>query len=83
MFEAVQIGRARMQYDALTPEERVEADRVIYSIELNPWVDGVLKFPFLVPPLMVTLYGDDRWQITFRVVDDRFVEIYAIGRVES
>ncbi len=55
--------------------------RAIRFLELDPWIDGVRKFDLLVPPIVLLVYDDGRWRISYRVVDNHFVEIYAINRV--
>ena len=80
MFEAVFVGRSRAQHAALSAVERSDADRSIHQIELNPWIDGTTKISYLMAPLIFTLYDDDRWRIVYRLVDERFVEIFSITR---
>ncbi|MGH2586083.1 MAG: type II toxin-antitoxin system RelE family toxin [Dehalococcoidia bacterium] len=82
MFEYVFLGRARAQYDALSPDEQEDVDRAIRLLELDPWHDGITKRDLPVPPLILSVYDDGRWRLSYRVVDHRFVEIYAIGRVQ-
>ena len=48
----------------------------------DPWVDGYRKFDLPMPPVVNRVYDDGRWRVSYRVADDRFLEIYAIGRSE-
>lgn len=80
MFEFVFVGRARRQYQSLSPEEQDEIDEVIRLLELDPWPDRIGKGQLAAPPLILNAYDDGRWQITYRVVDYRFIEIFAIAR---
>ncbi len=79
VFEFVLVGRARSMYDAFTPEEQAEIDRAIRLLELDPWPDKIRKSVLAVSPLILNAYDDGRWQITYRVVDYRFIEIFAIS----
>jgi hypothetical protein len=81
VFEFVLLGRARAQYEALDPDERADADRVIRLLEMNPWIDGVIKAEILVAPLVLSAFNDGRWRMIYRVVNGRFIEIFAITRV--
>ena len=80
MFEAVFLPTARAQRDLLYDAERAGLEQVIHFIETDPWVDIVLTFPLLVGSVVLSLYEDRRWLVSYRVVDNRFVEIYAIAR---
>jgi hypothetical protein len=80
LFEHVFLGRARQQYEALSAEEQEDLDRAIRLLESDPTHDGATKRDLPVPPIIISLFDDGRWRISYRVVDDRFLEIYAIGR---
>jgi hypothetical protein len=44
---------------------------------------GVHKFPFQVPPVTVSLYGDGQFKLVYHVVNERLVRVWAIGRSEE
>lgn len=79
VFEFVLVGRARSMYDAFTAGEQAEIDRVIQLLELDPWPDKIRKSTLAAPPLILNAYDDGRWQITHRIVDCRFIEVFAIS----
>lgn len=81
MFEAVFVGRFRAQFDALTETEQGEVQRLIRLIEIDPHVDGVHTVDFPVPPVILRAYDNGLWRIAHRVVDDRFIELYAVSRI--
>ena len=78
MFEAVYLGRTRADLQPLTDEDRREADRLIAEIEHNPLEDGRRKGRFDLPPLVLNAYTNEIWRIVYRLVDDRFAEIYGV-----
>ena len=81
LFEHVFLGRARAQYDALTTDDQEDVDRAIRLLKSEPGHDGVIKRELPVPPIIISVYDDGRWRMSYRVVGDRFLEIYAISRV--
>lgn len=81
LFEHVFLGGAPAQYDALNAEDQEDVDRAIRLLESDPRHDGVTKRDLPLPPIIISIYDDGRWRISYRVVDDRFLEIYAINRV--
>lgn len=81
MFEAVYRGRFRGQFNVLSELEQAEVERLIRLIEIDPQIDNVHKADILVPPLVLRVYDNGIWRIVYRVVDDRFVELYAVTRI--
>jgi hypothetical protein len=81
VFEHILLGRSREQYDALGPAEQDEVDTIIHELERDPWRDGRRKVELVMAPVVISLWDDGRWRISYRVVDNRFVEIYAIRRI--
>ena len=64
---------------ALHEYERNEVDQLLALIELDPYEDGIHKFKVLVAPLIMTVYDNGTWRITYRIVHP-FVEVYSIRR---
>ena len=81
MFEHILLGRSREQYDALVSDEQDQVDAIIRELERDPWRDGRRKVELVVAPVVISLWDDGRWRISYRVVDNRFVEVYAIRRI--
>ena len=81
MFEDILKGRSRAQRAALSLEDQQEVDRLINLIELDPWHDDVHKAAFDMPPVVISVYDNGTWRIAYRVADNAFIEVYAIGRV--
>ena len=81
MFEAVFRGQFRCQFDALSEAERAEVERLIRLIETDPHVDNVHKAEILVAPLILRVYDNRIWRIVYRVVVDRFIELFAVTRI--
>jgi hypothetical protein len=83
VFEAIYLPEARATREALSDEERADIDRIVRLIEINPWADDTTKFAVRIGRWMAGVYDDDRWEVVYRVVDDRFIEIAGINRVGS
>ena len=81
MFEAILLSRPRRYQGRLSNEDRMDLDRLIYFLELDPWIDGVFKTPLAVSGGSLTLFEDKRWRVAYQVVDDAFVLVYAISKV--
>ena len=81
MFEAVFLPSARAIYDRLSAIEQDEIDRIVHLIESDPWLDGATKFPVTIDPHAAGVYADGRWEVVYRVVDNRFVEVVGFSRV--
>ena len=81
MFEAIYLPAARATREALSEEQRADIDRIVRLIEINPWADDTTKFAVRIGRWTAGLYDDDRWEIVYRVVNDRFVEVVGINRI--
>jgi fumarate hydratase subunit beta len=75
VLETVIDPEVRDRYLTLTDEERDDLDRVLQLLELNPWTDNVTKFTATFRGRAVGIYDDGRWEVAYRLVDDRFLEI--------
>lgn len=82
MFEAVILPPAQAYRATLDERDRAEVDRLIVLIELDPYIDGVHKFLFQINDRIVTIYDNGTWRIGYHSVDNRFVEIYSIKRID-
>lgn len=81
MFEAVYTPVYRIQRAGLGSDQQDDLDRTVRLLELDPHIDGVTKFRAVAGGEVVSLYDDDRWQIVYRIVDDRFLEMLGVDRV--
>ncbi len=43
-------------------------------------MDNIRTFDYPMPPIIMRLYNDSRWRITYRVADAGQVEFYAVTR---
>ncbi len=75
MFEAILLDAARAAYDALGGDDRLDVDRVLRLIEVNPWTDDVTKFTVVIDDVGLGVYDDGRWELVYRVVDERFIDV--------
>lgn len=82
VFEAWLSPAARRYRERLSESERAEIDQIINLIELDPAIDG--RYIFLFKPANQTyaLYDNNRWRITFRIVEQRVIDVAAISRVD-
>ena len=81
MFEAVFVPSVRAIYDRLSAIDQAEINAIIRLIEADPWPDGATKYAVTIGPQAGGAYADGRWEVVYRVVDDRFVEVIGISRV--
>jgi hypothetical protein len=81
VFETVLLPEARAARDALSHAERADVDRVLRLLELNPWADGVTRFTLVLGGVGMGVYDDERWEIVYRILDDRFIEVVGISRI--
>jgi hypothetical protein len=65
----------------VTPGERKHLVEVLEQICNDPVVDGITKFYFPVPPVVVTLYREPEWWIVYYSPRDNVLHIINIGRV--
>jgi hypothetical protein len=79
VFEAILRGGARAMRAAFDERDRDEVDRLLALIELDPYEDDLHKFKTLVAPLVMNVYDNEAWRITYRVVHP-FAEVYSIRR---
>lgn len=83
MFEIALLPEARAALDALNEADQGDVARVLRLLELNPWQDGVVKFVMIVGGVGVGVYDDYRWEIVYRILDERFIEVVGISRVQN
>lgn len=83
MFEAVFTPDARTVYDALSDTDQAEVDAVIRLLEIDPQADDETTVSVTLGGIGFGVYDDGRWEIVFRVLDDRFIEVIGISRVSG
>ena len=81
MFEAVLLPEARAVRDALREEDRADINRIVRLLELNPWADGTVKFTMSIGRWAAGVYDDGRWEVVYRVIDERFIEVIGMSRI--
>lgn len=74
---------ARRVYEACTDEEREELDRLFTLIEVDPWVDGVVKVTVDMPPAVFVVYRHPRRRIAYAGPNRGRIAVIAIARQES
>lgn len=83
MFAAIFVTEARAVYDQLSGDDQAEVDGIIRLLELNPWADDTTKFTTVIGRWAVGVYDDNRWEVVYRVVDDRFIEVIGFTRIRA
>ncbi|MGH2584883.1 MAG: hypothetical protein ACRDJE_08220 [Dehalococcoidia bacterium] len=83
MFEAILLPEARAARDLLNDEDRIEVNSIIQILELNPWTDDITKFTVVINDVGLGVYDDGRWEVVYRVVDDRFIEVIGISHIRG
>ncbi len=81
MFETAFSPEIRVFYDRLEPHEQAQLDQIVRLLELNPWSDSPSKTTVNMGRWAAGVYDDGRWEVVYRVVDDRFIKIVGIGRI--
>lgn len=81
MFEAVFLPRARAVYAALSADDRAAVDRITRLIESDLWADGETKFTSLLDRWAAGVYDDGRWEVVYRILNDRSIEVVGISRI--
>ena len=81
MYEAVFLDEARAAYDALTAGDREEVDRILERLESDPHGDDVTTFIVRLTGYIAGVYDDGHWEVVYRVVDARFIEVVGIARI--
>jgi hypothetical protein len=83
LFE-IRLLRAAIAFlEQLNEVEQREVLERLSLLSQDPSHDGVHKFPFLVPPVTVSLYDDGQFKIVYHVVNERLIRVWAIGRSEE
>jgi hypothetical protein len=83
VFEAILLPDARRARDRLAEVDRREVNRIIRLLELNPWADNTTKFVVNLGQDIAGVYDDNRWEVVYRIVDDRFIEVIGISRISG
>jgi hypothetical protein len=83
VFETVLLPEARAVRDALNEEDRADVDRITHLLEINPWADDATKFTAAIGQRTVGVYDDGRWEMVYRIVDDRFIKVLGITRIKG
>jgi hypothetical protein len=77
-FEAAFTRSARRAYAALAPDDQAEVDRLVAHLESDPWLDGRTKLAYASDVLPLAAYVTEGWAIIDRLVDNHFIEVWAI-----
>ena len=83
MFEAVIRGQARPVYDALTGTDLAQENAIIGRIEADPWGDDEVIFTVTIGGEVVGVYDDGRWEVAFQLVDDAFIEVVGLSKLNG
>jgi hypothetical protein len=63
--------------------DRNEVRRLLDIIAVDPFWDQRTKFPFPVPPAIVSMYRSDRFKIVYHVINSSRINVWAIGFAED
>jgi hypothetical protein len=81
MREAVVRGQARYVYEALQEPELSDVLAILRRLENDPTVDNRTTFDLPRPPLMLRLFDNGIWQVTYWLPDEATVAIIGIVRI--
>jgi len=81
-YECILLKTAQKFLDErVSSSERRHLVEVLEQICSDPVVDGVTKFYFPVPPVVVRLYKEKGWWIIYYIPRDNVIHVINIGRV--
>lgn len=81
-YECVLLNAAKKFLDEqVSPDERKHLVEVLERIRNDPLVDGVVKFYFLAPPAVFTLYKEVGWWIIYYSPRENVLHIINVGRI--
>jgi hypothetical protein len=83
VFETVLTPEARADYDRLHPDDQAEVDSILDRLERQPGSNDQTQFTVEMPDWTAGVYDDGRWECVYRILDDRFVEVIGIKRIDS
>lgn len=83
MFEVVITGQARSVYDALQDTDLAQVNAIIDRIESDPWGDDEVMFTVVLAGEVMGVFDDGHWEVAFRVVDDAFIEVVGLSKIDS
>jgi hypothetical protein len=81
MFEAVLTDEARAFYEHLTMSKREDLDRILHALEADPSGSAETTALATLGGIGFGVYDDGHWEVMFRVLDDRFIEVVGISRI--
>jgi hypothetical protein len=81
VFEAVFTSEARADRARLGPDEREEVNSIVARLEQQPRSNDETQFTVDMPEWTAGVYDDGRWEIVYRILDDRFIEVVGIRRI--
>jgi len=83
-FEANLFKAAERFLLGANEEERQEVARIIDSVLCyDPYIDLHCKIRFDVPPVVVSMYQDERFWIVYHIVKNTQIDIWNIGRAHE
>src|SRR5262249_38127035 len=65
-------------YQAMTPTDQAELERLVGHLELDPRLDGRTKFAYATEAFTFSVYIAEKWAILYRLIDNHHIEIWAI-----
>ena len=79
MFELFFYRPATRFLETLEGAELQEVRRLLDIIAMDPFWDNRTKFPFPVPPPIVSIYESGQFRIVYHVITNTRINIWAIG----
>lgn len=80
MFELYLLEPAVRFLESLEGADRDEVRRLLDLIATDPFWDQRTKFPFAVPPAIVSLYDSGEFKIVYHLVNNSRINVWAIAR---
>ena len=82
-FDAILQPPARRFYDSCNEAERLELDRILDSICVDPFIDNEVKLSFDYAPAVAVLYYDGWFWLVYHAMNNWTLSVLNIGFEED
>ena len=83
LFDVMFLAPAADYVTGLPEADQAEVRRLVSILRLNPFIDGIYKFPFPGGGLVLTVYDNGSWHVIYRFLNEITIQIWSIHRTDS